>query len=350
MNEAVEERARYAGFDALRLIAAFGVLFSHVYATRGLLLEEPLWKLIPGVLNVATASVCCFFAISGYLVTQSFCHRSGSVRGTVGFVRSRILRIFPGYLTCIVATTFVGAFISSLSTREYWLAADTWRYLYSNLTLQNFNTLPGVFAGNPAGSGVNGSLWTIPLEVGMYAMTLIYGLVLAWQGRWRALVAAASVLVWCVAWPTRFVFYPHEGHAPCYAVLCYVIGAVCAVWALKQRAVALLGISALALLVASLHAGVAVDLSRVFAVAAVALMALWLGRLGVPVLRQSTRWGDLSYGVFLYSSLVMQTLIWANPNISLYALMLASSMLSVVAAFLSWHLVERRALQFKRLK
>lgn len=55
---------------------------------------------------------------------------------------------------------------SSFSVREYFTSGELIKYLIANLTGMNFlcHTLPGVFNG----AVINGSLWTIKIEVGFY--------------------------------------------------------------------------------------------------------------------------------------------------------------------------------------
>ena len=59
-------RERSSGFDALRLIAAMGVLWSHSDAVQGVPLEEPILKATAGIVNAGTLSLSTFFAISDY--------------------------------------------------------------------------------------------------------------------------------------------------------------------------------------------------------------------------------------------------------------------------------------------
>ncbi|MGL4233588.1 MAG: acyltransferase family protein [Casimicrobium sp.] len=339
---------RYPGFDAVRLVAAFGVLFSHSYAVLGRLDQEPFVRAMPGTFVVATAAVACFFIVSGYLVTRSFTERAIDPRGVISFVTARVLRIFPAYIVCLVFTLFLGAAVTTLSATDYWRSPQTWHYLWYNATLRHYLDLPGVFATNPAGSGVNGSIWTIPVEVGMYAMTLVFGLLACWHRAWRAALIGVVVVAWCLLLPRWFVFFPHEHATPIYAVICYMIGAFIFVarWS-QRRVLALSAFAAVAFAVLYAWQLSPLGVSRSFAYIAIASFALWVARVAWPPFSFATRFGDLSYGVFLYGAPVQQTLVWLFPRIGLGALIVACVILSTAIAWCSWHLVEKRALRLK---
>ena len=60
------------------------------------------------------------------------------------------------------------------------------------------------------------------------------------------------------------------------------------------------------------------------------------------------RFGDLSYGLYIYGWPVEQTLLYATGGALLWwQLFPLALMLSAAIAFLSWHLVEKPALRFK---
>lgn len=341
---------RYPGFESLRLLAAVGVLFSHGYALVGRIAEEPVWQIVPGILNAATASVGVFFAISGYLVTSSFLERAHSVRGVWDFAAARILRIFPALAVCLLLTVLLGSVITTQPPAAYWSSPQTWDYLWRNLLLGRVNELPGVFSANIYGSGVNGSIWTIPLEVGMYVATLAFGLIGAWRGRWRTVLVAAMLVAWCYLAPSTFVFFRNEQNHPAYAVLCYAIGSTWAVWRVNNARNWPLASAALIIFIVHFAIGADINVSRLLAFAAVALFALFVGRLQWPPLAAASRYGDLSYGIFLYSFPIQQTLVWAKPTIGLHYLLLLSLLLSLAMAWLSWHLVEKYALRLKAVR
>jgi peptidoglycan/LPS O-acetylase OafA/YrhL len=70
-----------------------------------------------------------------------------------------------------------------------------------------------------------------------------------------------------------------------------------------------------------------------------------------PVLRSASRFGDLSYGIYLWAWPMQQFVIVAMGKMAPFPTVLACSLASTVAcAWLSWHLVERPALRLKPAK
>lgn len=110
-------------------------------------------------------SVCAFFILSGYWVTKSYL-KSRNVRM---FYKKRFMRIFPLYFLSVFGFACLLVFFSDLSASEYFSSLGFWKYLFWNALTLNFiaPSLPGVFAQNTF-SAVNGSLWTIKVEVGFY--------------------------------------------------------------------------------------------------------------------------------------------------------------------------------------
>jgi peptidoglycan/LPS O-acetylase OafA/YrhL len=67
-----------------------------------------------------------------------------------------------------------------------------------------------------------------------------------------------------------------------------------------------------------------------------------------PLLAHWGRWGDFSYGMYLFAFPVQQTIVhFAGPALPLAANVGLSFGITLVLAILSWHLVERPALELK---
>ena len=152
-----------------------------------------MWQLAHE-LNFGALGVKCFFVISGFLVTQSWLARNA----LVPFVAARVLRIYPALIAAMLFTIVLAGVSSSLrvaaissphpQTLDYaWRVALGWEMVYR---------LPDVFAQNPFPHAVNGSLWTLPIELRLYVAVLVAGsagIAGAADSAWLAAVARVVV-------------------------------------------------------------------------------------------------------------------------------------------------------------
>lgn len=106
-----------------------------------------------------------FFALSGFLVYRSFL-KSTSVKS---YLLKRARRILPPYIFIVLVCAFGLVLVSDLSLKDYFFNIQWIKYLVSNLLFLNFiePELPGVFR-NLGVHAVNGSLWTMKIEVMLY--------------------------------------------------------------------------------------------------------------------------------------------------------------------------------------
>ena len=172
----INNSERRNNFDALRLVAAASVMFSHAFLIAdGTQNNEWLIRLTGNQSILGLTGVFVFFAVSGFLVTQSY----EQTRDPLRFVAKRALRIFPGLFVATVISAFVLApLVTTLRPSAYFSQPAPYLYVLGNTLLdQTVHELPGVmFVNNPVGLEINGSLWTLRFEVMMYAMVLGLGL------------------------------------------------------------------------------------------------------------------------------------------------------------------------------
>ncbi len=142
-------------FTAIRIICALIVLYEHFVV---------LMDINFPCLEIRNLAVNVFFILSGFWVTRSFFNS----RSLVEFYSKRVKKIFPPYLLVILCAAVVLVFMSSLDFYLYFMDRGFWKYLAANICTLNFlhPSLPGVFNGEP----VNGSLWTIKVELGFYVV------------------------------------------------------------------------------------------------------------------------------------------------------------------------------------
>jgi len=179
---------RHNNFDALRLVAAASVVFSHSFLiSEGTQDHEWLIWLTENQSILGLVGVFVFFAISGFLVTQSFEETGDAWR----FLAKRSLRIFPGLFVATVLSAFALApLVTTLWPSAFLSRPEPYEYVIGNTLLdQTVHELPGVmFVNNPVGLEINGSLWTLRLEFTMYLMVLALGVL-------RLLTVRAALLL-----------------------------------------------------------------------------------------------------------------------------------------------------------
>jgi peptidoglycan/LPS O-acetylase OafA/YrhL len=333
--------------DFLRLLFAVAVIYSHSYPlVTGRVDDEPLWLLSHHRTTLGGLAVAFFFVVSGFLITGSYL----ASRSLGGYFAKRSLRIFPAY--------FIAAFIS-IAVAPLVATAINHRYL-ADLAIKALVMDPlqsrHIFLSNPFPASLNGALWTIKYEIGCY-------LLLALAGQMGLLRRPPAMLGLFVAVSVLSLISRSSSHATHMYFLVgqlsswlrffreFLIGVNFYLW--RERVVVNFWYAALAadaivlsIYLRPLELGVIVmEVAAAYIIFALAF-AKWL-----PAHRFG-RFGDFSYGTYLYGWLVQQLLVWyAGPRLTPLWLFAAAVPISVGLAFGSWHLVEHPALRLKdRLK
>ncbi len=336
---------RARGMDVLRLGAATLVIVTHSYALTNN--AEPLRR-FDGP-EFGDLAVAIFFAISGFLVTASW----ASDPRPHSFVLRRGLRILPGLWVVLFLSTFVmGIVVTELPVTSYLTSISTWRYpLERALVFSTYADLPGVFTTNPYGPAVNGSLWTLPVEVAAYGATLLLG-VTGVLGRRRALVVVATLGLFAIQ-ETLLSSTPSLGATAPDNVLRWVVHfglfyAIGSLLFLYRELVPLSFIAALAglaLWVVTFGTGAMTVVGQLTLPYAV----LVFGYRGPEIVdRVMRRIGDISYGTYIYAFPVQQTIIHYDTGIDPVSLIAYTVPITYACALLSWRLVERPALRLRR--
>jgi peptidoglycan/LPS O-acetylase OafA/YrhL len=329
--------SRANNFDALRLLAAALVIFSHAFfIAEGNEMHEPLIVLSGRQSILGLAGVFIFFAISGFLVTQSF----EETRSPWRYLAKRALRIFPGLVVALVLSAFVLApLVTTLPLREYLSRPEPYRYVFWNtlLDLRQHELPKTMFVDNPVGLEVNGSLWTLRYEFEMYLMVLVLGVV--GLLRLPALLALWALGLACIYFPALGVL---GGWG--WMLSFFVSGMI--LYKLRDTRLfdGRVALAALAGLVLTVRFGAFIQLFSLFG----SYLALWLAlNRRLPLLR-AARFGDLSYGLYIYGWPSEAAVIWAlGGHAPWWEVFLLGLALAAALAFASWHLVEQPALRLK---
>jgi peptidoglycan/LPS O-acetylase OafA/YrhL len=275
-------------FDALRLLAAYSVLFAHHFD-----LTKNAGPSLFGV-GFGGLGVAVFFALSGYLVAGSYFADPHFGR----FMVRRILRIFPGLAVCVLLTVFVaGVWFTTLDIKTYLTDERTWNYL-KTLVLHVKYELPGVFEANPYPKAVNGSLWTIPLEFKCYVvLALVCWVVRGYRVR---------ILLFAVFWGVGFYLYQSLLKSQKLEFTSLYPLAFCAGVSYRAADVVKrkLAIPVIVLMLISLFLfPQTVNMGHMLLIAVIVVGIGSTIRIHVPQLLQRN---DISYGVYLYAFVVQQ--------------------------------------------
>ena len=329
---------RHNNFDALRLIAALMVIHGHGMDLVGLP-ATGLWNL-----PYHRVGLNMFFSISGYLVTGSW-ERAPRLRS---FLRKRALRIFPGLAACVLLTALLlGPLVTTASWPHYFAAGGLLYLTNAVLFLQLY--LPGVFAHDADGGAVNGSLWSLAPEFCCYlTVPLLAGaprrlrlaslLVLAGAAGAESIAIFAGLLaplplIWDIDPKYALAEFPFFAVGGILALLERDARTPAALWRADLCLVFLIANSCISAWFGS--ADLPVEWLTL------PYLVVCFGRMALPVLSRAARWGDASYGTYLYAYPLQKLVLLLLPRDPFPVLTCAAA--SICAGLLSWHLVERPA-------
>jgi peptidoglycan/LPS O-acetylase OafA/YrhL len=308
------------------------VFFSHLSA----LTNDPRFWLFEIYAN-ANFAVKGFFAISGYLVTKSYLNS----HGVIDFFQKRIRRIYPAYIGAIVLCLFIGLCISALNSFEFLTSFHTLKYVIANLIFLNFlqPTLPGVFEGNHI-QAMDGSLWTIKVEAMLYLCVPLIVILFNKFSRWLVFAAIFFLsLVWVYYFNHISELIIKEEIARQFPgqLSYFTCGALIAFKPKLQNKLQFIALISGAAFLFADHELFRMALEPIFYSATVLFMCQ-------VVVRNCNfgKYGDISYGLYLYHFPIIQVLIQIQLfEFNLFLGAFVSLLLTLLLSLFSWHSLEK---------
>jgi peptidoglycan/LPS O-acetylase OafA/YrhL len=331
-------------FDFVRLVLALFVVFAHsryLYQADDILHWQAKYF---DNLHAGTIAIWGFFAISGYLVTNSWQRSSG----IVDFVVKRYKRIFPGFWVSILVCGFVFLplwyFIKEKTLTGFWAinALDWWKFMSSNLDTEiKLNSV-----GKVAIDTVNGPWWTIHHELRAYIFLGILGFIGLLQSSKRWLVLAITVFLNL----TRINYSFNPEFASFYGqwfgderILLFISVFMWGVSLNLFRDILPLRWSGLLLSFFGLILGTTFDFLPIVLPFCFTYFVISLCYI-IPIRNISKKIGDLSYGIYLYHWPVRLTLqmLGFQATLGIWQFVGLNLILTLPLAFMSWNFVEKR--------
>jgi peptidoglycan/LPS O-acetylase OafA/YrhL len=347
---------RQNNFDVLRFLMAVLVIWSHCYplGINGLNNFEPLFRWTTGRSTFGSVAVDVFFIISGYLVTMSW-QRS---RSPWHYLKKRICRIYPGYVMATLLCAFVVAPLFVRPGMQWMNGELLWRLVKAMPQLHEYK-FESVFADNPLPGTMSGSVWTIRYEFICYLLVLALGMSKLLRRRWGVvalfLIGLGLMFIqhvegdnfgWITLhWPmfmTRLLGGVDDW--PRFLTF-YTAGMVYYLFRdeIPHRDwLAVLSVTALALGI--LFPPVFMTTLAVGG----SYLVFWLAFQKHFALPNFARYGDFSYGIYLYGFPIQQILVATlGKRLCPWQLFALAAPLSILAGAVSWHVLEKRFLQKK---
>jgi peptidoglycan/LPS O-acetylase OafA/YrhL len=332
-------QGRDNNLNVIRALAALAVLVSHAYPIAlGTGAEQPLEALIGHTLG--TMAVYAFFVISGFLIAMSYLRS----RTKAKFIQARVLRLVPGLVVSLLVVGFVmGPFVTTLPTMTYLTHPETWTAVLRNATLIKLQfTLPGVFETQPYPT-VQGSIWTLIYEVLCYVGVFLLGILGLLQKR---VIGTAVLCVYIALWVVKeaigITIHPridtlYELSVP------FMLGTLIYLWQHKIP-MSLLGVIAIIAACWLLRSTPLYDITLHIALA---YTIFWLAYVPGGIIRAYNHLGDYSYGIYIYAFPAQGLAVWLYGPQSPLMNMAIALPLTVIPSILSWHYVEKPALDLR---
>ncbi len=324
--------------NLIRLLAALSVTFGHSFAmTHGSHHEIGF-----GINSAGFGfyAVAIFFGLSGFLITQSYFRRPD----WKVFMKARLLRILPGYLFANFVTGLIIVFFI-LKNADLLFSKNFLLYFVGG-TFHERDSFPDVFKHLHYNS-TNGSMWTLPYEMRMYVLVLIFGAIGLLRKRWLFLTVC-TLMTLVVHFQIELAFRATfsallriKTYDLTYLALPFSFALGMLAFVFKEQVRLNIPLAACILL---LSFNVDHSPLKVFALIYASFCIGYLGRLYIDKLNFKD---DISYGVYILSWPIQQTVLHHLGITNGLELFVTSTVIIIPLSWISWKLIEQPCLKLK---
>lgn len=335
---------RRNNFDFLRLVLASLVIVAHAYPLTKH--EEILMVWTNHQEDFGSFAVNGFFALSGYFIFLSL-QRSKTI---ANYFWKRILRLYPALIGLMIFTfalipiLYQGNHLTS-TIKNYWV------YALNGLSLYRVKFfITGIFENNPFKGAINGSLWTLSYEFTMYMVLLLLFFIRKKKISYLILFFSFFLSFYLMHYQTTFLqdgfLKIHLESNRLYRLSTYFLAGSCLTFFdLKKLNTLYVRIGLFLFILLSFI----LNIYTFVAPFALPLFLILVGILNTkPINDLGERFGDISYGVYIYGFLVQQ-MFMNYFNFNPLTLIVCSLIFTYFLAYFSWHLIEKKMLKFKNV-
>lgn len=325
-------------FDIIRLILSTSVVLLHF---DHLVNNPDVTSVLIYTEIISSYAVKAFFVVSGFVVYMSF----DSTQDFKKYFISRLLRLYPAYLVSVLIIASLPLFLSTCNNQDAF--NSTWvKYIFANLFFLNFlqPNLPCIFESN-FDNALNGSLWTIKIEVMFYAIVPIIYLLIKRFGGFLVLILIYTI---SMLYTYSMLALAEKSGSDFYTMLAHQLPG--------QMAYFSTGI-----FIYLYYKKFSDNLKLLFPISFIpiyfSISPLEPLGLGIIVIALSTaskphfnlsKLGDISYGIYLFHFPIIQIFLQFNLfNKSPFLLLAASLTTTLIIANISWRFIEKPASKLK---
>lgn len=325
---------------AVRLYCAVIVLFSHLDWIAG--------NSTDSFRRLGIYAVAVFFGLSGFLLTDSILRNGASGL----FIRNRLLRVFPGLIGVLLATSFLFApLYQMIKTRElsFFYTSENILYIAKNFTTYSLQAdINGVLANS------NVQIWNPPLWTLSYELLCYFFLFILFRisgKRFKTIILFGTPVFLSSFLLLRLFGYPIPERLSLLLYFCSFFFMGSFLFILKKYldyryVVFLIPVSFIAHIIPRDSNSSYFDDRDLFL--GIFLIPIALVLSFTPRVKRSFV-NDYSFGVYIYAAPMTQLLVLSFPKIGDFWILFAVCTLGLtfICAWFSWNFIEHPALRLK---
>lgn len=331
-------------FNILRIIFALLVVISHSFDLHKEGGIDLLLILTKNQIIFSNIGLNGFFILSGYLIMLSVLRANSFIE----YFKKRILRIYPGLFFVLIFTAVIVVLIEG---NHMLINKSLYSYIYRNLSLFYLQfSIPPFLENNPYKSVINGSLWTLAYEFLFY---ILFSFFIYFKDNKKIVIILfltfSSFLIMHNFLPEKYMILNKAGIEIRQLLNLgnfFVAGAFLAInksylasFISKKSFLLLISI----ILIFTIFGEVYNQFKHITLTLFVLSLGLCYSKKINFVFDQI---GDNSYGIYIYSFVIQQLLIYFF-DMSFLTFLFSSIILSFIIGFFSWHLIEKQFLKLK---